>query len=46
MHRGRWAVVVVAILVAGIAVTAALAAPGHSTKGKTFYFIPKDTLNP
>jgi rhamnose transport system substrate-binding protein len=46
MFKRRWAVVVAALLVAGVAVTAALAAPSHSTKGKTYYFIPKDTLNP
>src|SRR5207342_64660 len=43
MHNRRWAIGVAAILVAGIAVAAATAVP---TKGKTFYFIPKDTLNP
>src|SRR4029077_18783650 len=32
-----------AILVGSVAVAAAMAVP---TKGKTFYFIPKDTLNP
>jgi rhamnose transport system substrate-binding protein len=46
MHKRRWAIVVAAVLVAGVAVTAALAANSRSTKGKTFYFIPKDTLNP
>lgn len=50
MHKRRWAVVAVAaILVAGVAVAAALATPSHSKAskaGKTFYFIPKDTLNP
>jgi rhamnose transport system substrate-binding protein len=46
MHKRRWAVVAAAILVASVAVTAALAGPIHSTKGKTYYFIPKDTLNP
>jgi rhamnose transport system substrate-binding protein len=46
MYKRRWAVVVAALLVAGVAITAALAAPSHSTKGKTYYFIPKDTLNP
>ncbi len=46
MYKRRWVVVVAALLVAGVAITAALAAPSHSTKGKTYYFIPKDTLNP
>src|SRR5439155_20884186 len=44
-QKRRWAIVV-AILVAGVAVTAAMAAPSRPAKGKTFYFIPKDTLNP
>ena len=43
MHKRIWAIVIAAVLVASIAVAAALAVP---TKGKTFYFIPKDTLNP
>ncbi len=43
MHKRRWAIGVAAILVAGIAVAAAMAVP---TKGKTYYYIPKDTLNP
>ena len=46
MHKRRWAVVAAAVLAAGIAVTAALAAPSRQTTGKTFYFIPKDTVNP
>src|SRR5436190_4735115 len=46
MHKHRWAIVVVAVLVAGVAVTAAFAAKSRSTAGKTFHFIPKDTLNP
>ena len=46
MHKRIWAVVVAAVLVAGLAVTAALAASSHSTAGKTYYYIPKDTLNP
>jgi rhamnose transport system substrate-binding protein len=46
MHKRRWAVAVFAVLVAGVAVTAALAAPSRPAKGKTYYFIPKDTLNP
>ena len=45
MQKRRWAIVA-AILLAGVAVTAALAAPSRPTKGKTYYFIPKDTLNP
>jgi rhamnose transport system substrate-binding protein len=45
MHKRRWAVAVVTLLVASAAVAAALAAP-HLKKGQTFYFIPKDTLNP
>ena len=43
MHKGRWAVGAIAVLVAGVVVTAAVAA---SAKDKTYYFIPKDTLNP
>ena len=46
MHKRRWAVAVAAVLVAGAAVTAALAATSRPTTGKTYYFIPKDTLNP
>ncbi len=46
MHKRRWVVAAAMILVAGVAVTAALAAPSHSAKGKTYYYIPKDTLNP
>jgi rhamnose transport system substrate-binding protein len=46
MHGRRWAIVAAALLVAGIAVTAALAASSRTSQGKTFYFIPKDTLNP
>jgi len=46
MHKRIWAVVAAAMLVAGVAVTAALAAPSHRAAGDTFYFIPKDTLNP
>jgi rhamnose transport system substrate-binding protein len=46
MHKRNWAIVVAAVLVAGVAVTAALAASSRSTAGKTFYYIPKDTLNP
>ena len=46
MHKHRWAVFAAAFLVAGVAVAAALAGSSRSTAGKTFYFIPKDTLNP
>jgi rhamnose transport system substrate-binding protein len=46
MHKRTWAVVVAAFLVAGVAVTAALAATSRHASGKTFYYIPKDTLNP
>ena len=44
MHR-RWAIVLAAIVVAGVAVTAALAASSRSSAGKTFYFIPKDAAS-
>jgi rhamnose transport system substrate-binding protein len=43
MHPRRWAIVAAAMLATGVLVTAALAA---TTAGKTYYFIPKDTLNP
>jgi rhamnose transport system substrate-binding protein len=46
MHRHRWAVVAAVVLVASVAVTAALATTSRLTAGKTYYFIPKDTLNP
>ena len=46
MHKRRWAIVVAAILVAGVAVTAALATTSRPATGKTYYYIPKDTLNP
>jgi rhamnose transport system substrate-binding protein len=46
MQKHRWAVFAAAFLVAGVAVAAAFAGPNRSTAGKTFYFIPKDTLNP
>jgi rhamnose transport system substrate-binding protein len=46
MHKHKWAVFAAAFVVAGMAVAAAMAGPSHSTGGKTFYFIPKDTLNP
>jgi len=39
-------VLATAFVVAGVAVAAALAGPSHKTASKTFYFIPKDTLNP
>jgi rhamnose transport system substrate-binding protein len=45
-HKGRWAGVAVAGVAATFAVTAALGAPSGPLAGKTFYFIPKDTLNP
>jgi rhamnose transport system substrate-binding protein len=45
--RGRLAIVaVVGLIVTAVVASAALAAGGGSTKGRTFYFIPKDTLNP
>jgi rhamnose transport system substrate-binding protein len=45
--RGRLVIVALAgLLVTSVAAAAALAAGGSSTKGRTFYFIPKDTLNP
>jgi rhamnose transport system substrate-binding protein len=46
MHKRIWVIAAAMILVAGVAVTAALAGPSHSTAGKTYYYIPKDTLNP
>jgi len=46
MHKHRWAVFAAAFLVAGAVVAASFAGPSRSTAGKTFYFIPKDTLNP
>ena len=46
MQKRRSAIVVAAVLLAGLAVTAALAAPSHQATGKTYYYIPKDTLNP
>ena len=46
MHKHRWAVFAAAFLVAGAVVAAAFAGSSRSTAGKTFYFIPKDTLNP
>ena len=46
MRKRGWAMVVAVILAVGVAGTAAVAASSHSTAGKTFYFIPKDTLNP
>jgi rhamnose transport system substrate-binding protein len=45
--RGRLVIIALAgLLVTAVAAAAALAAGGSSTKGRTFYFIPKDTLNP
>jgi rhamnose transport system substrate-binding protein len=45
--RGRLVIIALAgLLVTAVAAGAALAAGGSSTKGRTFYFIPKDTLNP
>src|SRR5262245_66533904 len=46
MQKRRSSIVLAAVLVAGVAVTAALAAPNRQTAGKAYYFIPKDTLNP
>jgi rhamnose transport system substrate-binding protein len=46
MHKRRWAVVVAVLLAAGVAVTAALANTSRPAAGKTYYYIPKDTLNP
>jgi ABC-type sugar transport system substrate-binding protein len=46
MQMRRWAIALAAVLVAAVAVTAALAAPSRQAAGKTFYYIPKDTLNP
>jgi len=45
MHKRKWAIAVVMLLVASAAVAAAVAAP-HLKSGGTYYFIPKDTLNP
>jgi len=39
-------VAAVGLLVTAVVAAAALAAGSGSTKGRTFYFIPKDTLNP
>src|SRR6476469_10955991 len=46
MHKHRWAVFAAAFLVAGAVVAAAFAGSSRTTAGKTFYYIPKDTLNP
>src|SRR5262249_60235009 len=46
MQMRRWAIALAAVVVAAVAVTAALAAPSRQAAGKTYYFIPKDTLNP
>jgi len=45
MHKRKWAIAVVMLLVASAAVAAAVAAP-RLKSGGTYYFIPKDTLNP
>jgi rhamnose transport system substrate-binding protein len=45
MRKRRWAVVVATVVVLGAAVAATIAGAAQ-TKGRTFYFIPKDTLNP
>src|SRR3954451_10596357 len=50
MHDKRW--LRIALLVTGLAflgvfaASTAFTATGAATSGKTFYFIPKDTLNP
>jgi rhamnose transport system substrate-binding protein len=45
--RSRLVIVATAgLLVTAFAAAAAFAAGGGSNKGRTFYFIPKDTLNP
>src|SRR3954470_4029850 len=50
MHDKRWlriGLLVAALgLVGSFAASTALTATGAATSGKTFYFIPKDTLNP
>src|SRR5215469_1845783 len=46
MHKRKWLILAAVVLVAGVAVTAALARSTGLTAGKTLYFIPKDTLNP
>src|SRR6266853_2235389 len=46
MHKRRWAIAVAAVLVAVVAVTAAMAVTSRHATGKTYYYIPKDTLNP
>src|SRR5499427_9618429 len=50
MHDKRWlriGLLVTALgLVGAFAASAAFTATGASASGKTFYFIPKDTLNP
>ena len=43
MRKRGLVIVAAAVLLAGVAVTASLAS---SKAGKTYYFIPKDTLNP
>ena len=48
MQKRRWAVVVAVVVAAAASAAAVFAAPDVSNlkKGQTFYFIPKDTLNP
>src|SRR5258706_14017079 len=46
MDKRRWAIEVAAVLVAVVAVTAAMAGTSRQATGKTYYYIPKDTLNP
>jgi rhamnose transport system substrate-binding protein len=48
MQKRRWAVVVAVVVAAAAGAAAVFAAPDASNlkKGQTFYFIPKDTLNP
>lgn len=46
MQGRKWSIVLAAMLSAGVVVTAALAASSRTAAGKTYYFIPKDTLNP
>src|SRR6476619_3870401 len=50
MHDKRWlriALLVTGLTLVGVfAASSAFTATGASTSGKTFYFIPKDTLNP
>jgi ABC-type sugar transport system substrate-binding protein len=47
MRKRKWVAALVATaVVSGVAVAAALAAPSRPAAGKTYYYIPKDTLNP